>query len=77
MIVTNDLILNAAGIVFEIAGFVILLRAVGRLPPMTGGFDPGTGSENIYGLRNKKLNDVGIIAVIIGLALQLIALFTT
>jgi hypothetical protein len=68
--------LNASGISLEIIGFIVLLIAVKQMPPKGGSFTSDWDYlGNVMSTRHPRVNAFGILLVIIGLGIQLSALF--
>jgi uncharacterized membrane protein len=69
-------VINNAGIVLEIIGFVLILLATGRMKQETGGFSSGFDHvENVMSIVRPRFYFIGIALVIVGLGIQIIPSF--
>jgi hypothetical protein len=81
--ITDSTILNATGIIFEIAGFVVLLIAIKamRKPSKEKGEKVGSNTSdtdylpNVMSTRHPTDNKVGIGLVVVALVFQLTTVF--
>jgi len=68
--------INISGIVLEIFGFVLILRATGRMEQKSGGFSGVYDHvENVMSIIRPRFYYVGIGLVIAGLGIQIIPSF--
>ena len=68
--------LNNIGIILEIMGFVLILKATGRMKQSGGSFTSGYDYlENVMSITRPWFYNTGIILVIIGLAIQIVPSF--
>lgn len=64
--------INISGIVLEIIGFVLILKATGHLKQEGGSFTSGFDHvENVMSITRPRFYNVGIGLIIIGLAIQI------
>jgi hypothetical protein len=72
--------INNTGIILEIIGFLLILRATGHLKPSGGSFTSAIDNiENVMSIIRPRFYYLGIVLVIVGLALQIVPsfIFTT
>jgi hypothetical protein len=68
--------LSNSGIILEIIGFVLMMRATGYLKPSGGSFTSGVDHlENVMSIIRPRYYYTGIVLVIIGLAVQIVPSF--
>ena len=66
-------LVSNSGIILEIIGFVIMLKATGHLKQKDGGFTSGLDHvENVMSIVRPRFYYIGIGLIIAGLAIQIV-----
>ncbi|MDW0316105.1 MAG: hypothetical protein QN716_12105, partial [Nitrososphaeraceae archaeon] len=65
--------INNSGIILEIIGFVLMLKATGHLKQKDGGFTSGLDHvENVMSIVRPRFYYIGIGLIIAGLTIQIV-----